>query len=122
MKTVIVDSLPTAKFGYSAIRCPGVIISFTDSSLANSGLILEWHWDFGDGSPIDSISVNPTHVYSLAGTFNVILQLLGQDGCTEADTLLIHINSKPVAAFHASNTCEDSLVMLTDSSYNSVGP
>ncbi len=43
----------------------------------------EWHWDFGDGN---SASVqNPTHSYSLPGTYNVTL-IVGN--CYSSDTLL----------------------------------
>jgi len=47
-------------------------VKFTDKS---TGSPTEWKWNFGDGSPIidgkTSAYMNPTHVYSKAGTYTV---------------------------------------------------
>ncbi|MEO7446362.1 MAG: PKD domain-containing protein, partial [Ferruginibacter sp.] len=53
--------------GFSApVRtgCYPLNVSFTDESLAGSGSITEWFWDFGDGT--SATSQNPSHTYTNA--------------------------------------------------------
>ena len=76
-------------------------VDFTDLS---TGEVTEWAWDFGDGG---SATVrNPTHVYSLPGTWTVSLTTTGPGG---SDTLvkdgyLIVTHPAPGAAFSATPT------------------
>lgn len=46
----------------------GQTVQFTDTS---TGSPTSWHWDFGDGTI--SNAQNPTHVFTSASTFNVVL-------------------------------------------------
>lgn len=101
-------------------RCIGEKISFYDSSISFAPIVKRY-WDFGDGSAIDSINVNPVHTYSTAGDYNVLLTITGADGCIEVKKQIIRIGSKPVAGIIATNSCEGSLVSLLDSSYVTVG-
>jgi gliding motility-associated-like protein len=54
----------------STVICLGDEITFTDLSTP-SGTIISWGWDFGDGN--SSAIQNPTHTYTAAGTYTVIL-------------------------------------------------
>lgn len=101
-------------------RCIGEKISFYDSSISFAPIVKRY-WDFGDGSAIDSINVNPVHTYSTAGDYNVLLTITGADGCIEVKKQIIRIGSKPVAGIIATDSCEGSLVSLLDSSYVTVG-
>lgn len=38
-------------------------------------------WDFGDGSPIDSINANPRHIYATQGTYVIRLDYHVRPGC-----------------------------------------
>ncbi len=62
--------------------CPPLLVVFTDSSNYD---IVSWEWDFGDGT--GSTLQNPSHVYATAGSFDVSLIVVNDDGCT--DTLLV---------------------------------
>lgn len=53
----------------------GQPIQFSDQSTGNP---TSWSWDFGDGST--SISKNPTHTYSKAGTYTVSLTVSSNTG------------------------------------------
>jgi len=50
-------------------------VAFTDDS---TGYISSWLWNFGDG--FLSAEKNPTHVYSHAGTFTVVLSVTNPSG------------------------------------------
>jgi len=45
-------------------------VNFTDTS--GSPPATAWNWDFGDLTPINTTQ-NPSHIFTLAGTYNVIL-------------------------------------------------
>lgn len=49
-----------------------------------------YSWNFGDGGT--STDINPTHTYSVAGTFNVVLTATGNGG-TNSKTKVVTINS-----------------------------
>ncbi len=57
--TVRVDS-PTAQFTQDAdYGCTPLPVSFTKDMTG----ITKWWWDFGDGTPIDSLNANPVHTF-----------------------------------------------------------
>lgn len=111
---------PSFYLSPSQKRCIGENITFYDSSMS-FGSIVKRYWNFGDGSPIDSVDINPVHTYSAAKDYTVTLTIIGADGCTEVNTQTVRIGSKPVAAFDANNSCAGSLVLFKDSSYTSFG-
>lgn len=57
---------------------------------ANASGFTRFYWDFGDGSPLDSVNLNPSHQYSLGRTFRAELILLNDtNGCDTARYELI---------------------------------
>lgn len=60
--------------------------SFTNNSLNAANYI----WDFGDGSPLDT-STSPTHIYTSAGTYNVMLVAIDSTSCNFADTAYVSV-------------------------------
>lgn len=78
-------------------------VNFTDAS---TGEITSWAWDFGDGG--SSTEQNPTHQYTVVGTYTVALTVTGPGGeSTETKTDYITVNPEPVepvADFTASPT------------------
>jgi PKD repeat protein len=71
---------PTAGFtGAPRAGMAPLAVQFTDTSQdANA-----WSWDFGDGSPL-STSQNPSHTYTLAGTYPVTLTASNAFGASTA--------------------------------------
>ncbi len=52
---------------------------------ANASGFTRFYWDFGDGSPLDSVNLNPSHQYGSGSTFRVELILLNDtNGCDTA--------------------------------------
>jgi PKD repeat protein/ribosomal protein L40E len=58
------------------------------------GEIVEYSWDFGDGSPV-SHDPNPTHTYATDGTFTVMLVVTDNRGGTNEMTWTVDIAPKP---------------------------
>jgi len=71
---------PVADFTDSS--CCDYDIYFTDLSIANANSILSWLWNFGDGSP--STLQNPVHTYASAGSYNVCLIVVNNNGCIDS--------------------------------------
>jgi len=76
-----------------------ILVSFTDTS---TGDITSRTWNFGDGST--STAVNPTHTYSVAGTYSVSLTVTGAGGSnTKTNSNFISVSSVPVVSPPTSN-------------------
>ncbi len=63
---------------------------YGNSSYDSDGVIVEFEWDFGDGSPKEyGMVVN--HTYSAAGIYNVTLKVTDNDGAMDNDTTYAEI-------------------------------
>jgi gliding motility-associated-like protein len=96
---VTVNALPTANFS-STLVCQGTQTPFTDLSIAGTGNITNWSWNFGDASAI-STTQNPTHIYPNDSTYNVSLIVTNSAGCIDTVTLPATVASNPVVIFTA---------------------
>lgn len=85
------------------IACKTADITFLATNLNASNVAL-YTWDFGDGSPAGNGN-NPTHTYTISGTYNVTLTITDINGCTNFNTKnnYIRING-PTANFSGTNT------------------
>ena len=76
-------------------------VIFTDNSYSYPGNLIEWHWDFGDGTT--SNTKNPTHAYSKEGIYFITLVVKNEYGESDKTIKIIpvHIKRKypPVAKF-----------------------
>jgi PKD repeat protein len=113
---------PTALFTYWPER-PTIndVVQFTDQSADLDGAITSWFWDFGDG--ITSTVRNPSHQYSAAGIYTVILTVTDNGGATDEVYQLIVVGQPPMASFVYSPThpTTDNLIQFTDESADSDG-
>lgn len=90
-KQVTVYSIPLASFS-SKNACSDSVVTFKDLSTSTSGNINKWYWNFGDGSPVDTIQ-NPLHLYSKPNTYNLTLMVATDNGC--ADTVINPLTVSP---------------------------
>lgn len=102
------NAAPVADFSYS---CTDLACEFTDQSTDSDGFITSRAWDFGDGST--SNDVNPTHVYSAAGTYTVGLAVTDDQGEVRSTSQEVSVtdgtvvNGAPQASFSSSCTALD---------------
>jgi PKD repeat protein len=85
---------------FSALAGQSVAFSSVGSS-DSDGSIASYSWSFGDGSV--SSSMNPSHTYQNAGTYNVVLTVTDNDGATDQITSVATItvaNSGFVVSSH----------------------
>jgi gliding motility-associated-like protein len=98
--TVNVRPLPNVDFTLpSGVCMPGGTALFTNTSTIADGSALTFVWNYGDGSPNDTVR-NGSHVYSINNPVNVTLTAISAFGCT-ADTVknFSAFYDKPVADF-----------------------
>jgi len=87
--------------------CEPIVVNFKNVSSPQPAQYL---WNFGDG---DTSSIkNPTHTYSIPGTYNISLDVSTGSGCADSYTInnLIKVYAQPVASFQMSNNT----VVITD--------
>ena len=95
------NQAPTAAFTSS---CNALACTFTDASTDPDGAtdITSWDWDFGgDGESQDQ---SPTHTFTAAGTYDVVLTVTDAGGATNSVTHQVTVtttpgNQPPTAAF-----------------------
>ena len=84
--------------------CENSGITFTDiSTSTQGGAILNWSWDFGDGTPKILAVKNPIHLFNTAGNFDIKLIATDGNGCVDSitKTSLVTIYELPKLSFQA---------------------
>ncbi|NVO21480.1 MAG: PKD domain-containing protein, partial [Bacteroidetes bacterium] len=113
---------PTAFFSYTTPNCLGNDTHFTELSTnpAGQGYITQWVWNFGDGSPTDTINfpttANPVHTYVNDGTYLVTLNIINSKGCTDMYSAVITVTRTPISAFTSTSNCQNEAVNFVDES------
>ncbi|MFH1321675.1 MAG: PKD domain-containing protein [Bacteroidota bacterium] len=103
----------------TAIDCPNLIVTFTDSTSANPDT---WLWDFGDGDT-DTIQ-NPVHVYDSPGIYTITL-IVSEPGCIDTIVKPNYIDfQQPVASFvtDSMDNCELPFTVNFTNNSTGVGP
>ncbi|MCB9230712.1 MAG: PKD domain-containing protein [Bacteroidia bacterium] len=76
---IFVDSLEADFSSTNTVGCPPLLTTFFDATYSDT--TLTWQWDFGDGGT--SVLQNPTHNYTVPGTYTVTLIATNALGCTD---------------------------------------
>lgn len=84
---------PHANFTAPASTCTELPVQFLSTAVP---ITSSYSWDFGDGNTANV--ANPTHVYMVAGTFNVRM-IATYKGCSDTLIQAIDVHPKPVADF-----------------------
>ncbi|MFM2363289.1 MAG: hypothetical protein RLZZ316_2191, partial [Bacteroidota bacterium] len=99
---VIVKPTLLPKFGWALLNsCLPQAVQFKDSSISCGVNIVEWFWDFGDGTT--SYQQNPLHNYTNNGTYSVKLRVKDNTGTTitRSRTLSVIASIAPVVILGA---------------------
>ncbi len=114
VKPITVYQLPQANY-YSPVVCQYNTLTLLDTTVSNDGAIVNWDWDFGDGSAHSSLE-NPTHIYNTAGPTVITLTTTSSFGCVGTITDTLMVNASPVANFSAVNNPAEVLepIQFTD--------
>ena len=103
--TPITNIAPSAEFSYTPLYPEELeTITFTDDSADSDGSIVNWNWDFGDGST--STLQNPTHSYSDSGYYTVSLTVEDDNGAVDEYSTMILV-SEPGETVIASQSVFD---------------
>lgn len=121
---ITVYAKPAIDFTVSpATGCIPLDVNFTDQSVAGSGTIQNWVWDFGDGT--SSTEQNPAHTYTSSGSYNVNLFVINSFGCQQS--LIKPAIVKPADSIHAdftydyTNICNPpTIINFTNTSVSSI--
>ena len=70
-------------------------VQFDASESADpDGRIFQFRWSFGDGA--NAMGETTTHVYTRSGTFNVVLEVVDDDGQTARTTATVNVEAAPL--------------------------
>jgi gliding motility-associated-like protein len=98
--TAIVKVYPVFNPGFTVQgQCSGSPIQFTDISTSTSGVVNYWSWNFGDlnASAQDNVSSlqNPSHTYTRAANYDVMLIVATDKGCRDTLFKTIPVTKSP---------------------------
>ncbi|WP_342647628.1 PKD domain-containing protein [Mucilaginibacter sp. CSA2-8R] len=119
---------PVSSFTTAANNCAGSSVQFTDSSNPSGANIVQWIWDFGDGTnstagnPNTANIQNPTHTFTQAGNYTVKLTVVNENGCSATAQQTVHVSRNPTASFKISTPdCAGKDITFTDLSVANEG-
>ncbi len=121
---IFINASPDVLFDISDITCEQNPVFFDDlSSVANS-FIVEWTWDFGDGT--DTTIYFPddpdvSHTYALDGTYEITLSVVSEDTCYASASQFLIIDPAPIALFDFDVSCSDTATQFYDNSSHGGG-
>ncbi len=98
--------------------CADLTVQFTDNS--SSG-VDNWFWDFGDG--ITSTLENPTHTFTTAGNYDVLLKTSIGGNCLSDTTLfgVVEVFDRPNISFNSSATFSCDTPFIVDFMDQTIG-
>lgn len=113
----ILDANATYDFE-SELQCDGATVIFNNTSTGAFGFT----WDFGDGTT--STEINPTHIYSEAGTYTVQLTSIYDASCVSTTLKEIMVREPELIAGFSYDlidcSAESATIAFADTSFNSM--
>ncbi|MCL4856597.1 MAG: PKD domain-containing protein, partial [Flavobacteriales bacterium] len=100
-------------------RCLNDTTYFTDLSIDSLDNIIDWQWNFGDGTTLTGIQ-NPSHLYTNSGNFNVTLIVINDNNCSDSITIPLTIHSNTTSTQNLS-ICQGDSVFFDGQFYNTTG-
>ena len=106
--TIRVNPLPAINFTWNSPVCSGTPVQFNDQSAVISGYLARWQWDFGDGTPEQTIilpaSPDITHTFAGTALSHVVrLTVWTNDSCSSFVEKTVNTIPSPIADFQGTN-------------------
>lgn len=120
IKPVTVFSKPNSDFVYIS-NCPNDSVHFFDQTTIEQGSIINWEWDFGDGSSFVTGIQNPSHIFSNSGEYSVKLITYSSEGCSHSIIKPVVLLPKPNSDFIYTSKCVHAPISFFDLSSISQG-
>ncbi|HPE99787.1 MAG TPA: PKD domain-containing protein [Bacteroidales bacterium] len=118
--TIPVNIQPGLEWDFSSTQeCVGEPTVFNDFAVNPNVPAVAWFWNFGDGS--FSTLEDPTHLYLVSGTYNVLLTVTDAMGCAFSVLHNVVVNPRPVADFSATIVTQGNPTTFTDLSSSILG-
>lgn len=124
LRCVRLVSKPTAFFTAVPVIINGVIsiclgqsIQFIDQSVGSTkSPIVNWFWDFSDGTT--STLQNPEHTYWAAGNYDVNLVVYNSCNCSDTFSIEVHVDDQPPVDIECVGTvCEGEVASYYTTAY-----
>ncbi len=121
-QSVTVYATPTVSF-VNELACERTPTLFRDESFATNANIVAWEWDFGDPDSENntSNSQEPDHIFTSAGTYDVMLTVTTNFGCQATSIQEVTVLESPTAAFSYDQACIGEPIAFQDNSFPPAG-
>ncbi|MEP6928511.1 MAG: PKD domain-containing protein, partial [Flavobacterium sp.] len=120
---IIILDVPVISFNVSSIVCANTYTSFNNTTFAgytnDCSTYNVYTWDFGDGSA-PSREVNPSHIYTLPGTYTIKLSAQTPCGIGNSTTRTICVEPILQPNFTYSKACASENVQITNTTDTSL--
>ena len=111
--TIRVYGVKAAYTTSTNLLCDSGYVTFTDQSISND-IIASYRWTFGDGTT--SAQPNPTHPYTVTGTYFTKLTITTKAGCTDTANAPVPIKivaSPKIGIAASTGSCVPATVIFT---------
>ncbi|MDC0339113.1 PKD domain-containing protein, partial [Flavobacteriales bacterium] len=109
-QNVLIYPLPNNIYSYEGF-CEEDDVLFTDESTINTGQIVAWNWNYGNG---DSSNVqNPSYGFGEWGDYNITLITTSDYGCLDTLVQNISISPNPSAEFSMNDGTNEIVITQT---------
>lgn len=100
--------------------CEETPVAFNNTATIASGTIQSYAWYFGDGSTASV--AEPSHLYAAPGTYQAMLAVTSDQGCTSNATIPVRVHPNPSVSFSTGiQGCSPLTATLRDQSVISSG-
>jgi gliding motility-associated-like protein len=112
--TARVNPKPVADFAFTD-TCQPNPIAFRDRSTIDTGSVVAYGWQFGNGRT--STQTSPTYQYNdTFGRYPVTLGVTTNKGCVDSVTRIVEVFPKPTARFSVADVCRVDTALYRDKS------
>lgn len=115
---LVVASAPNADF-FIQLGCQGEESMFVDNTESTGNPIVSWLWTV-DGEVYTTQDIE--HVFANAGTFEVTLEVTGQNFCAESITKIVEVDPLPLVDFTVVGECSNQIIEAQDQTPMSADP